>query len=278
MGQATVLVSEARPETADAVTLRLDLRGASFPYRPGQYIEIDPHQFPELARPIAEVEAIKGMPESPRGFSLASDGLDPRFLEITVKEEKARGPHPPILTPWLVRHARPGRAIEVSGPAGRYCLPDSPPAVGGFLHLCAGSGVAPNRGMIRSALLGGWPQRHLLVLQNRTEADVFYRAEWPDLIRRFPGRLEVRHVYSVTAGEHVSADLVRREMDGFLDPADAMALVCGPNRPREVQEPGGHKRREPGFCELWCGHPRRNVPGFLGALGFPSERILTEMW
>jgi ferredoxin-NADP reductase len=278
MGELSVLVAEVRPETADAATFRLDLRDAPFPHRPGQYIEIDPHQFPELARSIAEIEAIKGMPESPRGFSLASDGLEPRFLEITVKAEKPRGPHPPLLTPWMLRDLRPGRTVAIAGPAGRYCLPEAPPSASGFLHLCAGSGVAPNRGMIRSALLRGWPQRHLLVLQNRTEADIFYRSEWPDLLQRFPGRLKIRHVLSATDGEHVSADLVRAEMTGFIDPADALALVCGPNRPREVQEPGGAKRRVAGFCELWCGNPRRNVPGFLGALGFPPDRILTEMW
>ena len=277
MAEVTVLVSELRPETADAVTLRLDLQGTAFPYRPGQYVEIDPHQFPELAEPVAKLEAAKGMPESPRGFSLSSDGTDPRFLEITVKEEKG-GPFPPVLSPWILHGMRPGRTIVLSGPSGRYCLPESPPAISGFLHLCAGSGVAPNRGMLRSALFRGWPQRHLLVLQNRTEADVFYRGEWPDLLKRFPDRLKVRHVRSVSAGEHVTVELVGKEMDGFLDGKDAVALVCGPNRPREVVSPDGQKRREPGFCELWCGNPRRKVAGFLDRMGFTPDRILTEMW
>src|ERR1041384_7244697 len=124
----TTTVAEIRPETPDAVTLRLDLRGASFPYRPGQYIEIDPHQFPELNEKIASLEAAKGMPESPRGFSLCSDGTDPRFLEISVKEDKA-GKFPPLLTPLIVGELKPGRTIALSGPQGRYCLQDSPPAL-----------------------------------------------------------------------------------------------------------------------------------------------------
>ena len=272
MPEVTATVAERRPETSDAATLKLDLGGAPFAYRPGQYVEIDPHQFPELAERIAALEAAKGMPESPRGFSLSSDGSDPRFLEISVKAEKG-GTYPAVLSPWLVREARPGLRITLTGPRGKYCLPDSPPAATGFLHVCAGSGVAPNRGMIRDALRRGWPQKHLLVLQNRSEADVFYRAEWPALASSHPGLLKVRHVFSVSAGEHVSADLVRREMEGFLDPASSMALVCGPNRPRE-----GAGGREPGFCELWCGNPRRKVDGFLARLGFTPDRVLTEMW
>ena len=277
MSDVAVTLAEVRPETPDAVTLKLDLGGAPFPYRPGQYVEIDPHQFPELAERIAAIEAAKGAPESPRGFSLCSDGGDARFLEISVKEDKGRK-FPPVLSPWLVRRARPGLRISLSGPQGRYCLPESPPPASGFLHLCAGSGVAPNRGMIRDALRRGWSQRHLLVLQNRTDADVFYKSEWPALASAHPGRLKVRHVFSVTSKEHVSVDVVRREMEGFLDGATSMGLVCGPNRPREVAWPDGSTRREPGFCDLWCGTPRKKVDGFLARLGFTPDRILTEMW
>src|SRR5438105_1282542 len=47
MPEVTTTVAKVSRETPDAVTLRLDLAGATFLYRPGQYIEIDPHQFPE---------------------------------------------------------------------------------------------------------------------------------------------------------------------------------------------------------------------------------------
>lgn len=272
MPEIETTVAEVRPETHDAVTLRLDLGGAPFDYRPGQYIEIDPHQFPQLAAEVADLEAKKGMPEMPRSFSLSSDGTEPRFVEISIKEEKPVA-YDPVITPYLVRHAKPGLQIRVTGPNGRYCLPPQPPPVHGFLHLCAGSGVAPNRGMIRHALANGWPQRHLLVLQNRTQDDVFFRTEWPDLLARHPDRLRLRHVFSVTDREHVSVDIVRAAMDGWIDGKDALALVCGPNRPRVV---AGAK--VPGFCEQWCGNPRRRVPGLLDQLGFSPDRILTEMW
>jgi ferredoxin-NADP reductase len=271
-------VADVRPETPDAATLRLDLGEQAFPYRPGQYVEIDPHQFPELADEIARREADRGMPEPPRGFSLASDGLDPRFLEISIKEEH-RGPLPPLLTPLLVRGRAVGRELVLRGPLGNYCLPERPPdGITGFLHLCAGSGVAPNRGMIRHALGRGWPQRHLLLLQNRTEEDVFYRDEWPALRTRHPDRFRLRLFFSRSRGERVTVEEVRREMEGFLDPAASWAFVCGPNRPREAAGPDGARRREPGFCDLWCGSARRRQEGLLARVGISPDRIRTEMW
>lgn len=277
MPEISTTVVEVRPETHDATTLKLDLGGVTFPHRPGQYVEIDPHQFEALAAGVAEMERNKGMPESPRSFSISSDGSDSGFIEISVKEEKPRA-FDPVVTPFLVHGAKPGLRIVLSGPNGRYCLPESPPPVHGFLHLCAGSGVAPNRGMILFALGRGWPQRHLLLLQNRTESDVFYRSEWPELLARYGDRLRVRHVFSVTAKERVSPELVRKEMEGFIEGASSLALVCGPNRPREIVAPDGTKKKEPGFCEQWCGNPRRRTAGLLESLGFAPDRILTEMW
>jgi 3-ketosteroid 9alpha-monooxygenase subunit B len=270
-------VIEIRPETPDGVTLRLDLGATPFPYRPGQYIEIDPHQFEEIAPTLDQLEAEKGMPESPRAFSLCSDTSDPRILEISVKEEKG-GRYLPLLTPFLVRRLAPGRRISISGPSGRYCMPELAPSTSAFLHICAGSGVSPNRGMITYALGRGWPQKHLLVLQNRTEKDVFFRNEWPEIAARHGGLFRIRHVFSVTDGEHLSPEIVRSAMEGFIEGKNATALVCGPNRPREVVLPDGTIAKEPGFCEKWSGNPRKKLPGLLAPLGFTPDHILTEMW
>jgi ferredoxin-NADP reductase len=218
------------------------------------------------------------MRESPRRFSLCSDPSDPAFLEITVKEDRG-GRYPPVLSPWIVRRARIGQPVRLVGPFGHYHLSDHPPQTrSGFLHLCAGSGVAPNRGMIRHAFARGWPHRHLLVLQNRTEADIFYQEEWLDLVRRYPDRFKVRHVFSALTGEHIDVDLLHREMEGFLEGSSAQAMVCGPNRAREFVGSRGTRIRFPGFCELWCGDPQRHAEGLLLKLGFTPDRILTESW
>lgn len=276
MPDIVATVVEVRPEAPGAVTLRLEIE-APFFYRPGQYVEIEPHQFEELSAAVKEMEAKKGFPEGPRSFSLASDGLDPRFVELSIKEEKPVV-YDPVVTPHLVRNSRPGMKIRLSGPNGQYCLPENSPPVAGLLHLCAGSGVAPNRGMIRHALAKGWPQRHLLVLQNRTPEDVFYKGEWPELLRRHSDRLRVQHIFSVTEKRHVNVEIVRAAMAQWFDGRDAIALVCGPNRPRVVAAPDGMKKKEPGFCEAWVGNPRKRTPGLLDQLGFAPDRILTEMW
>lgn len=259
MNEFVTRVREVQPETADAVTLRLDLAGSAFAYRPGQYVIIDPRQF----------EALQAANPSLGYYSLCSDALAADAVEIAVKAPR-NGASGGALAPYLVREVRPGQRIVFVGPRGRYCLPEAPPeAIRGYLHLCAGSGVAPNRGMIRHALARGWPQRHLLLLQDRTEADVLFRREWQDLVEAYPDRLRVRHVLSAARGEYVTPDLIRDEMRGFLDPASTMALVCGPNRPRA----GGEG---PGFRDLWCGNPRRGIPCALEPLGFAADRILTE--
>jgi ferredoxin-NADP reductase len=279
MGVIASTVSAIRPEAPLSVTIRMDLGGAPFAYRPGQYIEIDPHQFDDLANDIRDLEEKKGMPEMPRSFSLSSDALDPSFVEISVKQNPKDGPYHQLLAPFFVSKLTPGREIAFTGPNGKYCLPESAPAgIEGFLHLCAGSGVAPNRGMIRHAIERNWPQKHLLLLQNRTPEDIFFKEEWKDLESRHADRFRVKHIHSVTAGEHVIPEMARRFMEGWIDGSKSMAFVCGPNRPREVVAKDGTKSKEPGFCEGWCGNPRRKIQGKLAELGFTPDRIFNEMW
>lgn len=258
MADIATTLKELKQESAAAATLRLDLGSSGFEYRPGQYIMIDPHQFEELAPEIREREGQRGKPLGPGYFSLSSDGIDPKILEITVKV----GPDGPpgMLPAFLVRRLEPGRAVRIQGPGGKYHLPDEPPAdITGFLHLCAGSGVAPNRGMIRHALARRWPQRHLLLVQDRSESDVLFRKELEDLAKHHDG-LRVRHVLSRAKQEVITAERIRTEAAGFLDLAASWAFVCGPNHPR----PEG-----PGFVD--------RLRGVLTAtLGFTPERIRTE--
>lgn len=250
-------LSERRRESAAASTLRLDLGGAPFDYRPGQYITIGPHQFEALRPAIREREAARGKPEGPGYFSLSSDATDPGAVEITVKAAPAA---PAPLPRFLAQDARPGLKIELAGPAGRYALPSAPPeGVLGFLHLCAGSGLAPNRGMIRHALARGWTQRHVLVLQERTEEDVLFRAEWEELLARHGDRLRMRTLFS-SRSHYVTPEIVREAMAGFIDAATSMTFLCGPNAPRNGK---------PGFLDSWKAALR-------DAVGFAPSRVITE--
>jgi len=259
MGEIRTTLREKKVETPAAVTLRLGLDGAPFDYRPGQYIMIDPHQFEELGTEIREREAQRGKPLGPGYFSLSSDATDPATLEITVK---IPGEGPPAMLPtFLVRRLEAGRSVTIQGPAGKYHLPETAPAgVSGFLHLCAGSAVAPNRGMIRHALAMKWPQRHLLFVQDRSEHDVLFRKEFEDLVKQHPDALRVRHLHTRSKQQALTAERIRGEAAGFIELGSSWAFVCGPNHTR----PEG-----PGFVD--------RVRAMLSAtLGFSPERIRTE--
>lgn len=274
----TTTVSAVTHETYNVATVRMDLGGQTFDYKPGQAVNIDPNQFAALADLIQLHEAKTGQPVMPRAFSLSSNPLEKGFIEITVKEEENHD-LPPLLSPYFVHRLKEGEKITIMGPFGLYTLPDAPdPAVTGFIHICAGSGVAPNRGIMKYALSKGLPQKHVLFYQNRTPNDIIFRREWGQLERHYAGQVKIVHVISrPQAGKekwygrtgYVNEDLIRAELEGMFDLAGAMAFVCGPNRPRD----GG-----PGFLDKYAGNKRKNQIGLLGRLGLPFERIRTEMW
>lgn len=228
MQNAEAVLRRRRRETASAATLELEFRGPGFAYRPGQHLRIDPHQFTALVGPLADRAAKRGKPEGPAYFAISSDGLSDGVLEITVKLGRPGGS--PI-TNWLLEGLPEGGSIRLEGAGGSYGYPDPLPAdVDAFVHVCAGSGVAPDRGMIRHALAKGWAQRQLLILQERGPADVIFAREWEEL--GADGRFRFRPLYS-SEGRRVSTELVREALAGCADPARSIAFVCGPNEPRE---------------------------------------------
>ncbi|HYE99171.1 MAG TPA: hypothetical protein VEJ18_09690, partial [Planctomycetota bacterium] len=178
-------------------------------------------------------------------------------VEVTVKVVPKAAGSP--LPPFLLERARPGLEIRLGPAAGRYVYPEPlPEGIRGVVHVCAGSGAAPNRGLIRCALGRGWPLRHLLVLQDRLPQDVLYRGEWPDLEARYPDRFRLR-VRLSSRGEYVDAADLAVALGGWLEPTAVLAFVCGPNYPRASA---------PGFVDL----ARRE----LAAAGIPPDRIRWE--
>jgi len=259
MAEVLTTVRDLRTESPNAATVRLDLGGEAFAYRPGQYITIDPHQFEDLAPEIREREAERGRPLGPGYFSLSSDGLDPALLEFTVKLPSEG--QPGMLPKYLLAGLNTGRKVRVGGPGGKYGLPEAPPSgITGFIHLCAGSGIAPNRGMIRHALTRKWPQKHLLLAQDRDEPDSLFRKDFADLVTHHKDQFRVRHLFTRSSKDRITPHLVQKEAEGFIALADAWVFLCGPNQSR----PDG-----PGFVD--------RLKMALGVeLGFAPDRIRTE--
>jgi stearoyl-CoA 9-desaturase NADPH oxidoreductase len=116
-------------ETADAVTVLIRPGYEWTGHRPGQYLRIG-----------VVVDGVHHW----RAYSLTTDpgrpdgcvGITPKLVESGV------------VSPYLVRQARPGDIVRLGGVEGTFVLPDPPPRQ--LLFISAGSGITPIMSMLRS--------------------------------------------------------------------------------------------------------------------------------
>jgi hypothetical protein len=110
------VVYEVIVETPDTITAVLDV-GEPVIYRAGQYVTIDPHQFPALGSMTRYLEHLKGRPEPPRAYSMFSapheDGV-----AITIKEELYDGQ---MAIRLLIRGSSHSSTSARSHVRGRLC-------------------------------------------------------------------------------------------------------------------------------------------------------------
>jgi ferredoxin-NADP reductase len=259
-------------EAPGAVTLLLE-PDVPVDYRAGQFISIDPNGLDALAPLAAELAATKGRRERPRAYSLASIPSDP-LLAIGVKLE-APGAYPALLSPHLVGRVKVGDVLPCSGANGFYVLPQRLTAGAHVVHVCGGSGIVPNVGLIRQLLEDEAPVRQTLLYANRTMADAMYREPLRRLAERHPDRFELVHVLS--REDHPSArhrgrideSLVRRYVP---DLERAFFYVCGPSVPAHEQRAARLAGTTPPARFL------ESMKAMLSALGIPKERLSTEGW
>lgn len=279
-------VTEVRMETHDTATLMLDLGVAAgsgaLDYKAGQFINIDPHQFPALAHQCAYLQLQKGRKEPPRSYSLASAPHEPQ-LAITVKDEEyipGVTLYPPLLSPLLVHGRLTGARFKVTGFMGPYVLPDDvTERTDHVLHLVAGSGAVPNFAMVKDALHRGLKLRHTFLASNKTWGDILYREELAALERSAPDRVRVVHTLTRETDETKFSPQVRkgRVNEALLhellpDRDTCLVYVCGPaitpwdrRKALETRTPA-----TPRFMEAVLGH--------LHALDIPDKRIKREAY
>ena len=275
------VVEEVVRETADATTLVLTPR-EPIEYRAGQFVTVDPHQFPQLAPLIADLEHRKGKGELVRAYSLSSSPHH-AWLAITIKVEDydpATMPYPPLLSPLLAHGMHRGDVLQLCGCLGMYSLaPDAPGAADHVLHVVAGSGAVPNLSLLRWDLETQSARRHFFVDTNRTTADILFREELADLERRFPSRLQVRHVLTreADAERHGTGYRSGRIGEALLrslvaDAATVECFCCGPGitvwERKAALAAGTHAA--PRFLET--------VVGLLKELGVDRKRIHQEAY
>lgn len=232
--QLELRVAEVIAETADTTTIVFAPTGERPAYRAGQFLTIDPHQFPSLARFIAFFEGLKGRREPPRAYSLSSAPHEPQ-LSITVKEERfvpGLTRYPPLLSPLLVRRLRPGCTVLVSGFGGPYTLPDDVESrTGHLVHVCAGSGVVPNFAILKHALTRHPRLRHTLVCSNKTWDEVIFRDALERIACTQGDRVRLIHTLTREAGPEgtragrIDAALLRHAIP---DPSTCLVYACGP--------------------------------------------------
>jgi len=150
-----------------------------------------------------------------RSYSLSSSPDADGSLAVTVKRVPGG-----LVSGWMHDHLRPGDVVEVTRPAGVFCLRETAAPMVAF---GAGSGITPILSLVKSAL--AVTGRRVRVLSaNRDRDSVIFRDALDGLAGRYPGRLEVRHHLDERHG-FVTGDQVRAFAGGDRD---ADFYICGP--------------------------------------------------
>lgn len=233
------VVAQIERETDDTVTLHLFTDEKNPAYRAGQFLTIDPREFPALIPQVEWMEKAKGLREPPRAYSMSSAPHD-RYVAVTVKVDgfvAGRDAYPPLLSPYLTHGLHVGQRFEVKGYMGHYVFdPDLETQGGEVLHLCAGSGIVPNFSLIKDALDRGLKLHHTLLFGNRKFGDIIFLNKLDALQEAHPDQLKVVHALSGEPdvekfGRH---DVVKGRVDAALiakhvrDAHAAKVYLCGP--------------------------------------------------
>lgn len=159
----------------------------------------------------------------------------------------------------LAESLRPGMAVQVLPPAGRFRLPAPPCGSQHYLALAAGSGITPIYALTRELLETAPEARCTVVIGNQSLARSMLIEDLLALKDRFLDRLALHFVMSREPQEvewlngRLDRAWLTRAADKLFDPAGVEgAMLCGP---------GGM------ICELTA---------TLLELGVPKERIHSE--
>ena len=275
-----VEVVHVRRDTPDTTTLFMSAGDEPIAYEAGHFCTIDPHQFGELEHFTAYLEDQKGQREKPRAYSMASAPHE-EHLAITIKEdryESGETPYPPLLSPLLTYYIQEGRRLVISGFTGAYTFPaDVCERTDHIVHVCAGSGIVPNRSLIAESLHRGDPLRHTLLFSNKTRGDVIYFEEFEALRAQYPDQLDVIHCITREDPSGIRGARQGRISGELLqevapDPSNVMAYSCGPGITPYERRAARAKGEvpEPRFVE--------NMVALLQEHGLDKKQIRQESW
>jgi ring-1,2-phenylacetyl-CoA epoxidase subunit PaaE len=211
-------VRDVRRETDDTVSVAFDVPpelADAYAFAPGQHLTV------RIPGPSGE--------QVRRSYSICSAPYEGE-LRVAVK-------HIPggVFGAYAAERLRPGDAIDVMTPAGRFTTALDPANDKHYLAVAAGSGITPVISLAKAVLATEPRSRFTLVYGNRGVASIIFRDELDDLKNRYLGRLHVIHVLS---RETQDVPLLNGRIDGAkvrelarwlvdIDGVDE-AFVCGP--------------------------------------------------
>jgi len=211
-------IREARADGEDAMVLSFDVPPAlreAFRYQPGQYLTLR-----------AEVDG----QDLRRSYSICA-GLDDGELRVGVRRVSDGA-----FSSWVHAALRPGQAIEVFPPQGRFTLQADAGQARHVLGIAGGAGITPILSIMKTLLAREPRSRFTLLYGNRNLASTMFKEEIEDLKNRYLTRLAV---YPVFSREHMDAPLQAGRLDReklalflrTLVPAAGVdaAYVCGPH-------------------------------------------------
>lgn len=209
-------VKDVRPETADCVSVSLDVpeaHAALFRFKPGQYLTFK--------------TTIEGA-EVRRSYSICSGPYDG---ELRVAIKKVEGGK---FSTWANEALQPGDTVEVMPPMGNF----TPKERGGrknYLAFVAGSGITPVMSIMKAVLEEDPMSTVTLVYGNRSRNTIIFRETIEGLKNKYMLRMKLYHVlsreymdiplFSGRLGAGKCADFCGKLID--LSTMDE-AFICGP--------------------------------------------------
>ena len=255
--------------------------GETGPYKAGQFISIDPHQFPELERWVKHLENVKGKKEPIRSYSMQSAPGE-KCVSICVKAEDYDAKvhkYPPLLSPFLASGALKGRECIISGFTGAYYIPDDiSDKTDLVLHFVAGSGIVPNYGILKDELKNNKNPKvkHVMIDVNKTVGDIMLHDQLAALARAYPDRFQFINLVTREDPSHLGPTyFMGRPTTEFTkkyvpDASSVRVYACGAAITKHQKESAKEKGVEP------QGRFMESVEAILHEMGVPTAHFKKE--
>ena len=178
----SMVVKEVRHETDEAVSILLEYpeqHREKLHYKPGQYLTI---------------RWMDGGRELRRSYSISSVPSDP-YLAVTVKEVKGGK-----VSPLLCRKVKAGDKLDIMPPDGRFTADFGTDLKRNIYLIGAGSGITPLMSIARYVLDQEPKSTVVLLYGSRTEADIIFKEELENMVRRHQQQCYVYHTLSKPDG------------------------------------------------------------------------------